>query len=92
MYSVSMVWYSALLAIFLLLQPAAAFAYLDPGTGSMILQGLVAAIAVAGERRVELEAPWRAARLEAEFFQIKPRLGGRSVVAFHAMPIKERKH
>ena len=37
-----------LLAIFLLLQPAAAFAYLDPGTGSMILQGLVAAIAVAG--------------------------------------------
>jgi len=37
-----------LLAILLLLQPATAFAYLDPGTGSMILQGLIAAIAVAG--------------------------------------------
>ncbi|MFK7730014.1 MAG: hypothetical protein AB8B48_00180 [Pseudomonadales bacterium] len=37
-----------LLAMLVLLQPATAFAYLDPGTGSMILQGLIAAIAVAG--------------------------------------------
>lgn len=37
-----------LLAVLLLLHPATAFAYLDPGTGSMILQGLIAAIAVAG--------------------------------------------
>ena len=30
------------------LQAQSAFAYLDPGTGSMILQGIVAAVAVAG--------------------------------------------
>ena len=28
--------------------PLAAFAYLDPGTGSIILQGLIAALAAAG--------------------------------------------
>ena len=30
------------------LQAQGAYAYLDPGTGSMILQGIVAAVAVAG--------------------------------------------
>ena len=28
--------------------PSVAFSYLDPGTGSMILQGLIAGIAIAG--------------------------------------------
>jgi len=28
--------------------PAAAFAYIDPGTGSLLIQGLIAAIAAAG--------------------------------------------
>lgn len=36
----------ALVAI-LLLSPAPALAYIDPGTGSMLLQSLLAAIAVA---------------------------------------------
>jgi len=39
-------------AVFVLISPGAAFAYLDPGTGSMILQGILgglAAIAVAGK-------------------------------------------
>jgi len=39
-------------ASFVLISPGAAFAYLDPGTGSMILQGILgglAAIAVAGK-------------------------------------------
>ena len=31
-----------------LLLPSSSFAYLDPGTGSMILQGLIAGIAIAG--------------------------------------------
>ena len=34
--------------LILLGSPQPAFAYLDPGTGSMILQGLIAGIAVAG--------------------------------------------
>jgi len=34
--------------ILALLAPSSAYAYLDPGTGSMILQGLIAGIAVAG--------------------------------------------
>lgn len=33
------------LAVAALTQPTAAFAYLDPGTGSLILQGLLAAVA-----------------------------------------------
>lgn len=36
--------FTALAAFFL---PAPAFAYLDPGTGSMILQGVIAGIAIA---------------------------------------------
>jgi len=32
----------------LLLAAPSAFAYLDPGTGSMLIQGLIAAIAMAG--------------------------------------------
>lgn len=37
-----------LLALSALLIPSTAFSYLDPGTGSMILQGLIAGIAIAG--------------------------------------------
>jgi hypothetical protein len=37
-----------LLAVILISFSATAAAYLDPGTGSMILQGLIAGIAVAG--------------------------------------------
>lgn len=37
-----------LLAIALGLQSLPAFSYLDPGTGSMILQGIIAGIAVVG--------------------------------------------
>ena len=37
-----------LLLLFGVAFPAQAWAYLDPGTGSMILQGLLAGIAVAG--------------------------------------------
>ena len=37
---------SALVVLFAFSQQA--FAYLDPGTGSMILQGIIAGIAVAG--------------------------------------------
>jgi hypothetical protein len=36
------------LALIAMLIPSAAFAYLDPGTGSMILQGIIAGIANAG--------------------------------------------
>ena len=38
----------ATLAIVLLLSSAPAHAYLDPGTGSMLLQGILAGIAAAG--------------------------------------------
>jgi hypothetical protein len=38
----------SLLIAFLLSFSASASAYLDPGTGSMILQGLIAGIAIAG--------------------------------------------
>jgi hypothetical protein len=47
-------------ATFVLMSPGAAFAYLDPGTGSMILQGIIgglAAVAVAGKiywRRIKI--------------------------------------
>lgn len=37
-----------LFAIAALLIPSTSFAYLDPGTGSMILQGIIAGIAIAG--------------------------------------------
>lgn len=37
-----------ILAVFLVLATPSAHAYLDPGTGSMILQGIIAGIAVAG--------------------------------------------
>jgi hypothetical protein len=40
--------YRALIIATLLSFSTSAFAYLDPGTGSMILQGLIAGIAVAG--------------------------------------------
>ncbi len=33
-----------LLAVFLLVPPASAFAYVDPGTGSMVVQALIAAL------------------------------------------------
>ena len=34
--------------IIILLRPDIAYAYLDPGTGTLLLQGLVAALAAAG--------------------------------------------
>ncbi len=40
--------YKAIVLLTVGLQAQNAFAYLDPGTGSMILQGIVAAVAVAG--------------------------------------------
>jgi hypothetical protein len=38
----------ALFALSILITPSTAFSYLDPGTGSMIIQGIIAGIAVAG--------------------------------------------
>jgi hypothetical protein len=37
-----------LLAVWLLIFPPRAFAYLDPGTGSLIVQSVIAAVAAAG--------------------------------------------
>ncbi|MFN2370600.1 MAG: hypothetical protein ABR506_05520 [Candidatus Krumholzibacteriia bacterium] len=39
---------AALLAAALLLAPAAAHAYIDPGTGSFVIQGIIAAVVGAG--------------------------------------------
>ncbi|MFO7610661.1 MAG: hypothetical protein R6X35_15995 [Candidatus Krumholzibacteriia bacterium] len=39
---------AALLAAALLLAPAAAHAYIDPGTGSFVIQGVIAAVVGAG--------------------------------------------
>jgi len=44
--------------------PASAFAYLDPGTGSMILQGIIAALAGAA---VTLKLYWY--RIRSLFFR-----------------------
>lgn len=42
-------WLGMALSFFaLLVLPIDAFAYLDPGTGSILLQGLIAAVAAAG--------------------------------------------
>lgn len=38
----------ALFALSILITPSTAFSYLDPGTGSMIIQGIIAGIAIAG--------------------------------------------
>jgi len=48
------------------LWPVAAFAYIDPGTGSILIQGLIAAIAAIG---VALRLYWH--RFIA-FFRIQP--------------------
>lgn len=48
-----------LLALALLLAAGPADAYLDPGTGSIVLQGVIAAIAAAG---VALKLYWRKLR------------------------------
>lgn len=37
-----------LAACLLLLAPAAAYAYIDPGTGSFVIQGIIAAVVGAG--------------------------------------------
>jgi hypothetical protein len=37
-----------LLACLLMMVPAAAYAYIDPGTGSFVIQGIIAAIVGAG--------------------------------------------
>lgn len=39
---------AGLLAAALLLAPAAAHAYIDPGTGSFVIQGIIAAVVGAG--------------------------------------------
>jgi hypothetical protein len=39
---------AVLLATALLLAPAAAHAYIDPGTGSFVIQGIIAAVVGAG--------------------------------------------
>ena len=39
------IWRSAAVALVTLLVPAPAMAYIDPGSGSMILQGIIAAVA-----------------------------------------------
>ncbi|MCB1182913.1 hypothetical protein KDM41_05730 [bacterium] len=45
----------ATLAALVLLAPAAALAYVDPGTGSFVIQGIIAAIVGAG---VALKVFW----------------------------------
>lgn len=44
-----------LLAVAAVAWPAAAFAYIDPGTGSILIQGVIAAIAAVG---VTLKLYW----------------------------------
>jgi hypothetical protein len=42
------IYYQVLASVFIVSGSADAMAYLDPGTGSLILQGLIAGLAVAG--------------------------------------------
>lgn len=49
------VYRSLLLATVLATWPVAAFAYIDPGTGSILIQGIIAAIAAVG---VTLKLYW----------------------------------
>ena len=46
---------SLVCALFAVLVPTSAFAYIDPGTGSILIQGLIAAIAAIG---VTLKLYW----------------------------------
>jgi len=41
-------WFPLLLALSLLLFPGVALAYIDPGTGSFVIQGIIAAVVGAG--------------------------------------------
>ena len=41
-------WFPLILAAALLLVPGVALAYIDPGTGSFVIQGIIAAVVGAG--------------------------------------------
>lgn len=57
-----------LLVLFACLIPAAAFAYIDPGTGSFVIQGIIAAVVGAG---VVVKMFWH---------RIKSAFGGKSAL------------
>ena len=54
-------------ALFVVFLPTSAFAYIDPGTGSILIQGIIAAIAAVG---VTLKLYWH--RLKA-LFRLSPK-------------------